>query len=93
MNHKEKIEAVCKTFSIEPRSNLPKTINAAIRKLPGGDELLDAIEATNAAQHHAHRANAKDRVVAIGAALKRFEEIREAMERYVCRKAGIPNDT
>jgi len=92
MEYKKKIDAICKAFGVAPRSNLPKTVNAAVRKLPGGNELLDAIEATNAARNHAHRAKAQDRVVAIDAALNRFEEIREAMERYVYRKAGVENE-
>ena len=93
MTNKEKNEAIAKAFGIEQRAALKGTVNAAVRKLPGGNELLDAIEATNAARNHADRARARDRVVAIDAALNRFEEIREAMERYVYRKAGIPDES
>lgn len=93
MTNKEKNEAIAKAFSIEQRAALKGTTNAAVRKLPGGNELLDAIVATNAARNHAHAARAQDRVVAIDAALNRFEEIREAMERYVFRKAGIPDES
>lgn len=93
MNHKEKIEAVCKAFGIDARSNLQKTANAVMRKfLPGGNEVLDAIEATNAARNHAARANSRDRVVAIDAAIDRLEEIRGAMERYIFKKAGINDE-
>ena len=93
MTNREKSEAIAKAFTIEPRATLKNTINAAVRKLPGGNELLDAIEATNAARNHAHRAKANDRVVAIDAALNRFEEIRTAMERYVFHKAGITDES
>ena len=93
MTNREKSEAIAKAFGMEPKGDVRRTINAAVRKLPGGNELLDAIEATNAARNHAHRAKANDRVVAIDAALNRFEEIRTAMERYVFKKAGIPYES
>lgn len=69
-----------------------QTVNRAIRTLPGGAEVLDAIEASNAARNHAMRAGANERVIAIDAAIDRLEEIRGAMERYVIASVGAHHD-
>lgn len=69
---------------------LRKTVNRAIRTLPGGNETLDAIEAINAAILHAEQHGAAERVVANRSALLRVESIRQAMEDHVieCYDAG-----
>ncbi|MCB0085006.1 MAG: hypothetical protein KDE47_28895, partial [Caldilineaceae bacterium] len=59
-------------------SNINQAINRFIRTLPGGAELLDAIESINAARNHAVRAGAAERVIAHDACLDRLEQVRDA---------------
>lgn len=66
-------------YGFSRKSNLDRALNAAIRTLPGGLELLSAIETTNASRNHAMRAGAKDRLVPLDTALDKLEDIREAM--------------
>jgi hypothetical protein len=88
MDGKELKEAIAEKFSVEIGGNLHKTINRAIRTLPGGNETLDALETLNAARNHASRHRATERVTAIDAAIDRVEEIRQSMERYVIEQAS-----
>ena len=83
MNKTEIVEAIGQKFGVKPHSILLRTVNRAIRTLPGGSETLDALEAVNAARNHAHRAGKHDRLIGIDAAIDRLEEIRSAMERHV----------
>lgn len=80
--------AIAAKFGVPMASDLRKTINRAVRTLPGGDQTLDALEALNAARNHAQRHYAEERVVATDAAIDRVEEIRAAMEEYVVRSCG-----
>lgn len=83
MTSKELNEAIAKRFNVPMARDTRKTINRAIRTLPGGNEMLDALEALNAARNHAQRHGANDRIIATDAAIDRVEEIRTAMENYV----------
>lgn len=77
-------EAIAAKYSVSTGGGKTEVIiNRAIRKLPGGNEVLDAIETTNAARNHAAKAGANDRIVAIDAAIDNLEDIREAMSRHV----------
>lgn len=88
MNSKELNEAIAKRFCVEMASDKRKTINRAIRTLPGGNETLDALQSLNAARNHAQRHRAEDRVIATDAAIDRVEEIRDAMEKHVVTSCG-----
>lgn len=83
MDGKQLAEAIAEKYGIPAKGNRTQLINRAVRTLPGGNELLDAIEATNAARNHAARHKATDRVIAIDAALDRFEAIRDAMVKSI----------
>ena len=76
-------QRIAARYGVRPNVPIARLINRAIRTLPGGHELLDAIEAANAARNHAQRAGASERIVAIDAAIDRLEDIRSAMERHV----------
>ncbi len=67
---------------------LKKTLNHAIRTLPGGNETLDAIESLNAARIHAEQNKAHERVISTDAAIDRVEMIRDAMEQHIVRSVG-----
>ena len=88
MNGKELSAAIARVFCIDETPELRRTINRAIRTLPGGSETLDAIESLNAARNHASKHKAHDKVVAIDAAIDRVENIRSAMANYVLAKAN-----
>lgn len=88
MNGKELNEAIAKRFGVAMASDKRKTINRAIRTLPGGNETLYALETLNAARNHAQRHRAEDRVIATDAAIDRVEEIRTAMEKHVVTSCG-----
>ncbi len=88
MGSRELNESVARTFSVQKAADIRKTINRAVRTLPGGNETLDAIESLNAARNHASRHRANDRVIAIDAAIDWVEEIRSAMSAYVLKKSG-----
>lgn len=81
-------ELVASHFGVAMASSVQKTVNRAVRTLPGGAETLDAIESLNAARNHAHRHQAHDRIVVIDAAIDRVEQIRTAMERHVIETVG-----
>lgn len=83
MQPKNLNEAIAKRFGVPMASDKRKTINRAVRTLPGGNETLDALEALNAARNHAQRNHAADRVIATDAAIDRVEQIRSAMEQHV----------
>jgi len=83
MTAKELNAAIAAQFSVKENADLRRTINAAIRTLPGGNQTLDALTTTNAARNHAQKARASDRIVAIDAALDSLETIRDAMELHV----------
>lgn len=83
MNGKELAEAIGAKYGVKANTSYSQLINRAIRTLPGGAELLDAIETTNAARNHADRVKAHDKVVALDAAIENLESIRSAMENHI----------
>lgn len=87
MTNRELSKAIAARFGVADAGRPDKTTNRAIRTLPGGNELLDAIESTNAARNHASRAGATDRVVAQDAAIDNLEAIRDAMAAYVIKES------
>lgn len=82
------VVALAALYGVRQNSSLKQAVNRSIRTLPGGAELLDAIEAINAARNHAARAGAKDRVIAHDACLDRLEQVRDAMEDHVTAAAA-----
>ena len=76
-------QEICDEFGIEPAANFKKTVNRAIRTLPGGNELIEAITTENAALNHADRAGKNDRAIAIDSAINNLEEIYAAMRAHV----------
>lgn len=88
MTPKEISEAIAKKYGTSQTGKMHQRINRAIRKLPGGNETLDALEALNAARNHAQRAGALGRVTATDAAIDRVEGIRSAMQRHVLCSVG-----
>lgn len=88
MDNQELRKSIAAKYGGASNATTKKVINRAIRTLPGGPELLDAIMAANAARNHAARNNATDRIVATDAAIDRLEQIRDAMERHVIESVG-----
>lgn len=82
MAQKNITEAIAEKYGVK-KDNKRKTINRAIRTLPGGNELLDAIESTNASRNHAQKAGDDMRVRSVDSAIDNLEDIREAMERHI----------
>lgn len=85
MSTKELVEAIAAHYSVSSNGSFVRVVNRAIRTLPGGNELLDAIETTNAARNHALRHKAGDRVIVLDVAIEKLEVIRAAMERHVIK--------
>ena len=87
MSNRDRVRALAALYGVRPNSNICQAVNRSIRTLPGGAELLDAIESINAARNHADRAGATERVIAHNACLDRLEQVRDAMEEHVLAAA------
>jgi hypothetical protein len=81
-------EAIAAKYDVSGTGKLDRVINRAIRTLPGGPELLAAIETTNAARNHAQAHRAADRLIVIDQAIDKLELIRDAMARHICASVG-----
>jgi hypothetical protein len=87
LDTKETRSRVARYFDVSDSGKTVRVVNRAIRKLPGGNELLDAIETTNAARNHAARHGSADRVVVLDVAIDKLECVRAAMQAHVRRVA------
>ncbi|TXH41649.1 MAG: hypothetical protein E6Q97_37065 [Desulfurellales bacterium] len=85
MTPKELNLALAERYGGDPKHRVVRNINRAIRTLPGGNEVLDALTIMNASRNHAHSARAHDRVMACDAAIDKLETIRNAMETHILK--------
>jgi hypothetical protein len=85
--------AIARKYGCSPSRSLESNVNFAIRTLPGGNELLDAIETTNAARNHSSKARADDRVIALDASIDKLEAIRAAMKSHIIQNLDLHKDT